>query len=138
MIQYRNMWKQVLLFVVTLGIYGIYWFYVTSKEMVAYKKLDGSPGLWTVLFLVPVANLYSYWKYSKAIEAVTDGKYQAILIFILWIVFEPAVWVLTQIELNKLAKQPTETTPANEVQPAPSEPRSEEKGDDGEAGAKAP
>ncbi len=138
MIQYRNMWKQVLLFVVTLGIYAIYWFYVTSKEMVAYKKLDGSPGLWTALLFVPVASLYSNWKHSKAIEAVTDGKYQAILIFILWIFFSPAVWYLTQIELNKLAKQPTETTPTIEVQPAPSESTSEEEGGDGEAGAEAP
>ena len=138
MIQYRNMWKQVLLFVITLGIYGIYWFYVTSKEMVAYKKLDGSPGLWTALLLVPVVSLYSYWKHSKAVEAVTDAKYQAILIFILWIFFAPAVWFLTQTELNKLAKQSAETTPANEVQPAPSEPASEEQGGDGEAGAEAP
>ena len=91
------------MFVVTLGIYAIYWFYVTSKEMVAYKKLDGSPGLWTVLLFVPVASLYSYWKHSKAVEAVTDGKYQTILIFILWNFFAPAVWLLTQIELNRLA-----------------------------------
>ena len=138
MIQYRNMWKQVLLFVVTLGFYGDYWFYVTSKEMLAYKKLDGSPGLWTVLFLIPVANLYAYWKYSKVIDAVTDGKYQTILIFILWIFFAPAVWYLTQTELNKLATQPSETTPTTEVQPAPSEPTSEEGGGDGEAGAEAP
>lgn len=138
MIQYRNMWKQVLLFVVTLGFYGDYWFYVTSKEMLAYKKLDGSPGLWTVLFLIPVANLYAYWKYSKVIDAVTDGKYQAILIFILWIFFAPAVWLLTQTELNKLSMQPSETTPTTEVQPAPSEPTSEEGGGDGEAGAEAP
>lgn len=103
MIQRRNMWKQVLLFIVTLGIYGVYWFYVTSKEMVAYKGLDGSPGLWTVLLLVPFVSLYSLWKQSKAVEAVTDGKYQAILMFILWIFFEPAVWFITQSELNKLA-----------------------------------
>ena len=33
MIQYRNMCKQVLWFFLTIGIYGIYWFYVTSKEI---------------------------------------------------------------------------------------------------------
>ena len=74
----------------------------------------------------------------QVIDAVTDGKYQAILIFILWIFFAPAVWLLTQTELNKLSVQPSETTPTTEVQPAPSEPTSEEGGGDGEAGAEAP
>ena len=49
MIKRRNMWMQVLLMVITLGIYAIYWFYVTSKEMIEYKNLDGSASLWTVL-----------------------------------------------------------------------------------------
>ena len=48
MIKRRNMWMQVLLMVITLGIYAIYWFYVTSKEMIEYKNLDGSASLWTV------------------------------------------------------------------------------------------
>ena len=51
MIKQRNMGMQVLLMIITLGIYGIYWFYVTSNEMVEYKRLDGSPGLWTALSL---------------------------------------------------------------------------------------
>ena len=44
MIQERNLVKQVVLFIITLGIYGVYWFYVTSKEMIEYKRLDGSAG----------------------------------------------------------------------------------------------
>ncbi len=32
MIKQRNMWMQVVLMIVTLGIYSIYWFYVTSRE----------------------------------------------------------------------------------------------------------
>ena len=103
MIQYRNMWKQVLWFFLTIGIYGIYWFYVTSKEMVEYNKSDGKPGLWTFLLLIPYVNYYSNWKYGSEVEAVTDQKYSGVLIFILWIVFPPAVWFITQRELNKLA-----------------------------------
>ena len=103
MIKRRNMWMQVLLFIVTFGIYGIYWFYVTSKEMVEYKGMDGSPVLWTVLLFIPFGFLYSHWKHSRAVEALTDGRYHVVLIFVLWLVFSPAVWVLTQVELNRLA-----------------------------------
>ena len=58
MIKQRNMVMQVILMIITLGIYGIYWFYVTSKEMVEYKRLDGSPGLWTVLFQPSLLAIY--------------------------------------------------------------------------------
>ncbi|MBQ10934.1 MAG: hypothetical protein CMJ45_05230 [Planctomyces sp.] len=59
MIKRRNMLVQILLFIVTLGIYGIYWFYATSKEMVEYKKLDGSPILWTILLFIPFGSFFS-------------------------------------------------------------------------------
>ncbi|MEE9324615.1 MAG: DUF4234 domain-containing protein [Dehalococcoidia bacterium] len=115
MIKRRNMGKQVLLYIVTFGIYGIYWFYVTSKEVVEYKGLGGRPGLWTVLLFVPLVNFYAYWKHSKAVEALTDGRYGAVLIFVLWIFVAPAVWAITQIELNNLATEGPE--PATEVSP---------------------
>ncbi len=103
MIQRRSMGKQVLLFIVTVGLYGIYWYYVTVKEMLEYKRLDGSPGLWTILLFIPIVNLYSYWKYGETLYAVTDGKYPAVLILILWLFFSPAVWFLAQMELNRIA-----------------------------------
>ncbi len=105
MIKRRNMVMQVLLYIVTFTIYGIYWFYVTSKEMIEYKKLDGSAGLWTFLLFIPIANYYAIWKYSRAVEAVTDGRFNALLTFILWLIFSPIVWIITQSELNKLAGQ---------------------------------
>ena len=103
MIKRRNMGMQIVLYIVTLGIYGIYWYYVTSKEMVENKNLEGSPGLWTVLLFIPIANLYSYWKHSEAVDALTDSQYNKFLIFVLWIYLAPVVWVLAQLELNKRA-----------------------------------
>ena len=105
MIKQRNMVMQVLLMIITLGIYGIYWFYVTSKEMVEYKRLDGNSGLWTVLSLIPFANLYAVYKQGEAVEALTDGSTNRWIIFILWMVFSPAVWFITQTELNKRASE---------------------------------
>ena len=107
MIKKRNMGMQVLLMVVTLGIYGIYWFYVTSKEMVEHKGLGGNPALWTLLYLIPFANLYAVYKQGEAVEALTEGSTNRWIIFILWLVFSPAVWFITQTELNKRASEPT-------------------------------
>ena len=83
MIKQRNMGMQVLLMIITLGIYGIYWFYVTSKEMVEYKRLDGSPGLWTVLSLSSLLPIYMLlmskvrqWRLLRT-EASTSGSYSS-------------------------------------------------------------
>ena len=103
MIERRNMGMQVVLAIITLGIYVIYWFYVTSKEMVEHKNLAGSPGLWTLLLFVPFGALYSYYKHGEAVEALTDESMNKWLVFILWLVFSPAVWFITQTELNKRA-----------------------------------
>ena len=106
MIQQRNMGMQVLLMIITLGIYGIYWFYVTSQEMIEYKGLNGSAGLWTLLLFVPFAGIYSIYKHGEAVEALTDGGMNRWIIFILTFVFGPAVWFITQSELNKRATEP--------------------------------
>ena len=105
MIKRRNMVVQVLLMIVTLGIYGIYWFYVTSKEMIAYRNLNGSAGLWTVLMILPFIDLYASYKQGEAVEALTEGSINKWIIFILWLVFSPAAWFITQTELNNRASE---------------------------------
>ena len=89
MIKRRNMWMQVLLMVITLVIYAIYWFYVTSKEMIEYKNLDGSASLWTVLWLIPLIEVYAFYKQGEAVEALTYGTINKWIIFLLWLVFAP-------------------------------------------------
>ncbi len=105
MIKRRNMVVQVLLMIITLGIYSIYWFYVTSKEMIEYRNLNGSAGLWTVLLFIPFAWIYSYFKQGEAVDALTEGKVNRWIIFILWLVFSPAVWFIVQTELNSRASE---------------------------------
>ena len=46
-IKYRNMLMQVVLVIVTLGLYAIYWYYVTLKEMKIANGKDEGVGLWT-------------------------------------------------------------------------------------------
>ena len=99
---------QVVLAIVTLGIYAIYWYYVSLDELhKANGKADGA-GMWTVLSIIPIAkipiaNLFAYWHQSSEYAEFTGGKYPGIAIFILWIVFSPVVWFLVQMDLNRAA-----------------------------------
>jgi hypothetical protein len=104
-VKYRNMFIQILLFIITLGIYSIYWYYQTvceMKELVDDRETE--PVLLTILLFVPLANLYSYYKHSELYEKMTTEHFNRWILFILWIVFCPVVWVLVQIDLNKRAE----------------------------------
>jgi hypothetical protein len=105
-IKYRNMLVQVLLMIVTLGFYAIYWFYQTAWELKALANdADAEPGLWTVLLFVPFANFYSYYKYGELYQKASAEDFNRWVLFLLWIVFSPVVWVIVQIDLNKRAKK---------------------------------
>ena len=104
-IKRRNMWVQVLLFIVTLTIYGIYWFHVTLGEMHrANGTEDRQRWLWTILYIIPIAQLFAYWRQGYEYDKFVNGKYPGIAIFILWIVFAPVVWFLVQRDLNAAAE----------------------------------
>ena len=72
MIKHRNMWLQVLLFIITLGIY---WYCSTFKEMGEHQDQEENAVLWTILALTPTANLFSFWKHGGLVESVTNNKY---------------------------------------------------------------
>lgn len=100
----RNMIAQVLLMIITLGIYSIYWYYQTATECKGLANdAAASPGLWTVLLFIPFANFYSAYKYGELFEKVSSENLNKWLFFVLWIVFCPAVWFIVQTELNKKA-----------------------------------
>lgn len=105
-IKYRNMFIQVLLMIVTVGFYAIYWFYQTACELKSLADdQEAEPGLWTVLLFIPFAGLYSYYKYGELYEKVSTEGFNRWLMFLLWLVFSPAVWIIVQIDLNKRAQQ---------------------------------
>lgn len=97
---------QVLLMICTFGLYGVYWFYQTAKEM---KGLTGdaeaSPALWTVLLFIPPLGIFSWYKFSEIHEKVSPEKLNRWILFILHFVFLPAVWFIVQIDLNNFAKR---------------------------------
>ncbi len=106
MIKKRNMLAQVGLMIITFGLYSIYWFYQISEEMkIVGKDPQASPGLWTVLLFIPFANFWSYYKFSELYEKISSDHFNMWLLFVLWIVFAPAVWFIVQSEMNKKANQ---------------------------------
>lgn len=106
MVYKRNMVAQVGLIIITLGIYAIYWFYKISEEMkFLAKDASASPALWTVLLFVPFANIWSYYKFSEIYEKVSSENFNKWLLFVLWLVFSPAVWFIVQTEMNKQAER---------------------------------
>jgi hypothetical protein len=101
----RNMIVQVLLMIVTFGMYGIYWFYVTCQELVGLSgNTSVSPGVLTILLFVPIANLWAWYKYAELFETVSRDDMNRWVVFLLVLVFSPAVWFIVQTELNKRAQ----------------------------------
>ena len=112
-IKYRNMFIQVLLMIVTLGIYSIYWFYQTAEELKGITKdATAQPALWTILLFIPFANLYSYYKYGELYEKASVEHFNRWLMFVLWIFICPAVWIIVQMDLNKRAQPVVPSTVA--------------------------
>jgi len=112
-IKYRNMWGQVGLTIVTLGLYVVYWFYQTAVELSRLADdRRAEPGLWTLLFFVPLAGLYSYYKYGELYEAVSRDRFNRWILWLLWVFFCPAVWLIVQSDLNRRAMAPPTLQPA--------------------------
>ena len=60
-----------LLTVVTLGIYGLYWWYRVNAELADFDpEIEVSPGLATVALVVPLANIVTVVRTGGRIGAV--------------------------------------------------------------------
>ncbi|MBN1502624.1 type II secretion system F family protein [Candidatus Woesearchaeota archaeon] len=98
----RNPLLVVFLSILTMGIYGFYWIYQTTKDIRNHSAKAPNEKL-IFLFLVPGINflvyLYFFWRFSKATAEVTQLNH--ILLFLLWFFISPVAMFLTQNELNK-------------------------------------
>ena len=103
MVKRRNMLFQFVVYFLTFGLYSLYWYYVTLGEMTNLKGKRVDALLWTILMIIPIANLFAMWKHSAAADLAFDRQYPAILLWVLWIFVSPVVWIVLQIELNRVA-----------------------------------
>ncbi|MEG2199764.1 MAG: DUF4234 domain-containing protein [Anaerovorax sp.] len=112
----RDLVTCVLLTIVTLGIYGLYWFVHLTDESLEVTGEQGMKGLTSLFFLIVTFGLYGlYWSYKlgqrldRALEqrGMTRGNsYSGILYLILdFCQLSIIVWALAQSELNKLNRQ---------------------------------
>lgn len=103
-IKQRNMFLQVFLAIITLGLYCIYWYYISLRDMhIANGNTESRTFWWTVLLLVPVANLFALWHFAKEYWEFCGERYPVVAIFILELLLDPVVWFLVQRDLNRAA-----------------------------------
>ena len=102
-IKFRNLPMQIVLVLVTLGIYVIYWYYVTLKELHIANGNDQGVAMWTLLGFLPIASYFSNWHYSCEFDGFSAQKYPTLLLFLAFIAFPPVVWFVVQTELNAAA-----------------------------------
>ena len=104
MVKRRSLLVQILLMTVTVGMYSIYWYYATTREILGLLKRDEeNVFLWTILFVIPILFCISYYKQGKAYEELTGGELNRWVLFALWILFPPLVWIIVQRRLNEVA-----------------------------------
>jgi len=84
---------------VTLGIYSIYWLVATKTEM--SSKGANIPTSW--LLIVPLANIWWYWKFSEGVEEVTHGQTSAGVAFLMLFLLPIIGPAIVQTTLNKVA-----------------------------------
>ena len=110
MVNRRSVPVQVLLLIGTLGFYGIYWFYITAKEMHEHQDENITPaGNWTILAILPLLNIYAYWQFAKYFGRLTGDKYSPAVLTLLMLLPALGVFVspiglaVVQIELHRVA-----------------------------------
>jgi len=89
----------LLLSIITLGIYQLYWTIATKDEM------NGSgasvPSAW--LLLVPIVNVYWFWKWCEGVQAVTKSDASTVGTFFLMALLGPIGAMIVQGKLNGAA-----------------------------------
>ena len=72
-VKHRSFIAIILLNFITLGLYQIYWFFITKTEMNTLNSKDVKVPffLW---FFIPIINIWWFYRFAKAIERTTKNK----------------------------------------------------------------
>ncbi len=109
MVEYRSLPRMVFLMVVTLGLYGVFWYFWMSKEMLVYNRRSGNPALWVIALglaiTFPPFYLIPVWKFADQVHQTSKGRYNKFLLFGagLFIFVLPLIMLLAQKLLNTIA-----------------------------------
>ena len=122
----RNPLGVVGLSIITLGIYAIFWYYFTQKELAEMgrahntEELGTSPGtsvlavtLGAFIIVPPFVSIYNACKRLNAAERLTGQQgMEPGLLFLLWIFISPIGLYLYQSSLNKVLEAQAGGAPA--------------------------
>jgi hypothetical protein len=132
----RNPLGVIGLSLITLGIYAIFWYYYTQKELAEMgqarntEELGTSPGnsvlaitLGAFIIVPPFVSIYNACKRLKAAERLTGAAegMEAGLLFLLWIFISPIGLYIYQSDLNKALTAQAGGAPAAPQVPPPAE-----------------
>ena len=95
--QKRSVAGVIILTFITFGIYGLIWHVKAKNEMVA----EGAdiPTAW--LLIIPLANIYWYWKWCGGVEYYTRGRLSQAVSFLLSILLGVIGSAIVQDSFNK-------------------------------------
>jgi len=126
-VKVRNPVNAALLDVVTIGIYGFYWYYQVNKELAALGRARGTEELgtkpmnsfWALMpgFLILVPFLISGYNTGERVQAAQRGSgagetINPVVAVVAMFFFFPIAVFLVQQELNKVWEAETEPAPA--------------------------
>ncbi|WP_439027135.1 DUF4234 domain-containing protein [Haloarchaeobius sp. DT45] len=90
---------QVVLTVITFGLYPIYWTYKTAKMLDEGTDQNLTP----ILAIIPLANIIVLWQISEAAEPATEKD--PMPVFLLFLFFGVISWYWVQSGINSVASQ---------------------------------
>ncbi len=97
--QHRNAFLVFFLPLITFGIYGIYWYVVTKREMNA--RGAGIPTAW--LIIIPIVNIYWLVRYSQGVDMVTNKEMNTAVAFILLFLLGSIGMAILQAKFNSVS-----------------------------------
>ena len=98
MVEQRNPLMVLILIIITFGIYALVWMVKTKNEM---NELGANiPTAWFII--IPILNIYWFWKYCEGF-AIATQKMEAIVLFLIYLIFSPAAVWIVQSGLNEKA-----------------------------------
>lgn len=93
---------------ITLGIYSLYWFVSTKREL--NEKGAEIPTAW--LLIIPLVNIYWLWKYYEGASKVTNEKVNSVLMFVIHLLVTSLIsTAICQDAYNNLLSADTQSSP---------------------------
>ena len=114
MIKERNIVVQVLLSIITCGIYGIYWFFTLTDDAARSAEDPNFSGIKSFLFSLITCGIYTFfWNYKMGKTMYADNQKAGIkaednsVLYLILSIFGLSIvnYCIIQNELNTLARQ---------------------------------